>query len=118
MSKTGRTQEQYLMDILEKIEKIRRKIGVNTYRDFIEDEDLVDIIFLNVMIIGEAISQIDLDLLYKTNSDKRYWRRIKDTRNYLIHEYHGVNLKILYGIATKELEELENYVREILEKVR
>lgn len=118
MSKTGRTQEQYLMDILEKIEKIRRKIGVNAYRDFIEDEDLVDIIFLNVMIIGEAISQIDLDLLYKTNSDKRYWRRIKDTRNYLIHEYHGVNLKILYGIATKELEELENYVREMLEKVR
>ena len=63
MSKTGRTQEQYLMDILEKIEKIRRKIGVNAYRDFIEDEDLVDIIFLNVMIIGEAILYMNIMVL-------------------------------------------------------
>lgn len=96
------------------MEKIRKKIKEKIYRDFIEDEDLVDIIFLNIMIIGEAISQIDLVLLYKINSDKRYWRRIKDTRNYLIHEYHGVNLKILYGTATKELEELEKYTREML----
>lgn len=116
MSKSERTQEQYLLDILEKIEKIRKKIKEKTYRDFIEDEDLVDIIFLNIMIIGEAISQVDLYLLYETNSDKRYWRRIKDTRNYLIHEYHGVNLKILYGIATKELKELEEYTREMLKR--
>lgn len=114
MSKDERTQMQYLMDIIEKINRIKKKISNISYREFVENEDLTDIIFLNVMIIGEAVSQLDSELLFKINSDKRYWRRIKDTRNYLIHEYHGVDFKILYDVATKRMDELEENIEKIL----
>ncbi len=52
------------------------------------------------MIIGEAISKIDMRTLLKYNNDKKYWLNIKGTRNFLIHEYHGVDYKLLYKIAT------------------
>jgi len=42
------------------------------------------------------------------------WRLLKDFRNFIVHEYFGVNPQIVYDAATLELEEL----KEIMNKIK
>lgn len=114
-NKTERRELDYILDIYEKIERIESKMKNKTYREFYEDSDLNEIINYNIMIIGEAISNIEMRTLLKYNSDKKYWINIKGTRNILIHEYHGVDFKLLYKIATDLIEDLKSYILKMIE---
>lgn len=106
----------YMVDILEKIAKIKNKIEGKTLEQFIENEDLQEIIEYNLLIIGEAISKIPIEVLLKYNDEKFYWRQIKDMRNFLIHQYWGVSLEMVYQVAVKDIFELENYMKEMVKK--
>lgn len=113
--KSERRELDYILDIYEKIERIEQKMQNKSYREFYEDSDLNEIINYNVMIIGEAISNIDMGTLLKYNPDKRYWINIKGTRNFLIHEYHGVDFKLLYRIATELVKDLKVYILKMID---
>jgi uncharacterized protein with HEPN domain len=106
----------YIIDIIEKIERIKEKVKVEDFDNFIENNDLQEILEYNLMIIGEAVSKIPIEVLKKYNSDDFYWRQIKDMRNYLIHQYWGVSLEMVWEVATKDILELELYCKEMLTK--
>ena len=85
-----------------------------SFEEFLEDSDLQDIIEYNLLIIGEAVSKIPVELLTSYNTQS-YWRQIKDMRNLLIHHYWGVSLEMVYQVAKIDILELENYINLILE---
>lgn len=114
-NKTERREIDYILDIYEKIERIEFKMQNKSYSDFYEDSDLNEIVNYNIMIIGEAISKIDMRTLLKYNNDKKYWLNIKGTRNFLIHEYHGIDYKLLYKVATVLIESLKIYISKMIE---
>ncbi|MEG0135798.1 MAG: HepT-like ribonuclease domain-containing protein [Cetobacterium sp.] len=109
-----REVENYLIDIKEKIAKIKSKREGKTLEDFIEDEDLEIIVEHSLMIIGEATSKIPQEILIKYHDDSSYWRQIKDMRNLLIHQYWGVSIEMVYYVATKKIDELEKYIDKII----
>ncbi|MBO5349708.1 MAG: DUF86 domain-containing protein [Clostridia bacterium] len=45
------------------------------------------------------------------------WRGLKSLRNRIVHDYDGVNLSMIWGFLTEELDELEKQIICIIEKI-
>lgn len=88
-------------DILESIEKIDSYIKNQNFEDFQEDSKTVDAVVRNLEIVGEAANQIPNEVKQKFPSIK--WRQIVGLRNRVIHEYFGVDLKIIWQEIKKDL---------------
>ena len=42
------------------------------------------------------------------------WRGLKALRNRIVHDYDGVNLKMIWGFLNTDLYELESQIKNIL----
>lgn len=68
----------------------------------------------NFEIIGEAASRIPEN--YKLTYPQIEWRILKDFRNFIIHEYFGINNEILWDTIQFRLPELLESVNILLKK--
>ena len=114
MSEKPKQTYNYIVDIIEKIKKIKSKIKNINVEEFKKNSDLQEIIEYNLLIIGEAVSKIPIEILIKYNEEQFYWRQIKDMRNFLIHQYWGVSLEMVYQVAVNDILELESYINEMI----
>jgi uncharacterized protein with HEPN domain len=62
-------------------------------------------------VIGEAVSAL-IDLL-EEQFPHYPWRMVKDFRNLIIHEYFGVDTKIVWDLTRLELDELIKNIEKI-----
>lgn len=108
-----RSQINSAYDILEQIEKIQTKINNVSYDNFKIDDDIQTIIEHKLMIIAEALTNIDIELLLLANDDRVYWRLIKDMRNKMVHEYWGIDIKTVYEVAIEEMDSLKEYTKRV-----
>ena len=95
----------YLEDILGSIRKIEKYISGLTYDTFIQDGLIVDGVIRNLEIIGEAAKHIPLSI--RKTHHLIEWKKITGLRDILIHEYSGVNLKIIWDIVVTKVPELK-----------
>lgn len=101
----------YITDILEAIVRIRSFISFMSYSEF-EKNDLVNsAVVRQLEIIGEAAKNIEPRLRAKYPNIP--WADMCKTRDKLIHAYSGVDLEIVYTIASKELPQLEKVLKEM-----
>ncbi len=117
MHKT-RSQLNFANDMLEQVEKMRLRFSELTFEEFCNNEDLQLAVERRFEIIGEAASNIDLEMLLKVYNDRTYWRIIKDMRNRITHEYWGVSLEIVYKTAKEKMEELEEYIKKLIDELK
>jgi len=101
----------YIADILDSIEAIEEFTSDINYETFINDRKTYSATLREFMVIGEAISKI-IDLL-ETKKPEYPWRMIKDFRNFIIHEYFGVNPQIIFDAVKLELPALKVLVLEL-----
>ena len=105
----------YVDDILESIEAIESYIAdINDFEYFISDRKTYSATIREYIVIGEAILPL-IKLLEKKFPDYE-WRMIKDFRNFIVHEYFGVDLKIIWDITKFELEVMKTKI-EIIKKI-
>ncbi|MCF6309082.1 MAG: DUF86 domain-containing protein [Sulfurimonas sp.] len=109
-----RTSMLYVNDILESIEAIESYLKDTDFEKFQIDRKTYSATIREFIVIGEAISKI-IEILQEA-SPNYPWRMIKDFRNFIIHEYFGVNPKIVYDAATLELDELKKIIKLIKEE--
>ncbi len=57
-----------------------------------------------MIVIGEAVSNLSSEI--KTRFQEIEWILIKDLRNFLIHEYFGIDSEIIWDVVKKELNPL------------
>lgn len=67
-------------------------------------EKLIVLPLREYIIIGEVIAQV-IDLLEEEKPDYP-WRMVKDFRNFIVHEYFGVDAKIVWDLRKLELDTL------------
>lgn len=103
MKKPTRTHKMYVEDILQSMNKIERYIKGLAYETFAENELVVDGVIRNLEIIGEASRNIPQNLRKKHPAIP--WNRMIGLRNIVIHEYHGIDLSIIWQIVTKNIPE-------------
>jgi uncharacterized protein with HEPN domain len=102
-----------IYDILISISKIEHYLQDLRLNDFKKNELVVDAVIRNFEIIGEASNKIPLRIRKKYTDIP--WLEMSDMRNLLIHEYFGVDEKIVWHTAKKYLPKLKNQLEELLE---
>ncbi len=102
----------FVTDILECIEKIERYLTDVSKEQFLGDEKLQDAVVRNLEIIGEAASQIPMDIREKYSEIP--WRQIVGMRHRLIHGYFVVDYEIVWQIAKEELSNLKSGLKKVL----
>ena len=103
----------YLLHIRDAISKIEEytKDGKD---GFLNDQKTQDAVIRNLEIIGEAVKNIPP--AFKNIYPDPPWREIAGMRDVLIHEYFGVDLKIVWGVVENNIPCLKNEIEQLLSK--
>ena len=99
-------------DILGAITRIQQYVEGLTFEQFEADQKTVDAVVRNLEVIGEAVRHLSVnreDLPGETP-----WVDIAGMRNILIHEYFGVDMKIIWHTIVEDLPKLKVQVRGLL----
>ena len=95
--------------IVQKLQGYTEKIltyceGV-TYEEFCRDTKLVEACVFNLSQMGELANRIDAD--YAESHPAIPWRLLYGLRNRIVHDYEGVNLRLIWEIIRDDLPELK-----------
>lgn len=80
-------------DILRAMDKIESYLTGITFSQFKKNELVIDAVVRNFEIIGEASKNIPLSI--RRSHTEIPWNQMCGMRNILIHEYFGVDIKII-----------------------
>ena len=101
----------YIEHILDCIRKIKEFTNGLSLKDFSVNELVQDAVIRNIEIIGEASKKISSDtkqIFYEIP-----WREIAGMRDKLIHDYLGVDVKVVWRTITEDIPILEKQIKEI-----
>ncbi len=102
----------YLTHILEAIETIEGYIDDVFYDNFACNKMMTDAVVRELEIIGEASN--NLSEQFREKHSGIFWRQMKDMRNFLIHEYFGVNTKVVWDTCKNDLPPLKDFINTML----
>ena len=103
----------YLGHIRDAIDKIEHYISSVTFKYFASNDMMIDAVVRELAIIGEATN--NLSEAFRRSHPDIPFRDIIDMRNILIHDYTGVNTKVVWDTCKKNLPELKQFVTDILD---
>lgn len=105
---------QFLNDILSCSDKVIVLTKDKSIEDFVKDWVVVDATIRNLEIIGEAIKNLPAEV--KKKNPQIEWKKFAGLRDILIHEYFGINYKILWDIVSNKIPELKEDIRKIIKE--
>ena len=109
---------QLIFHILKYCERIKKVITFldNDFNNYIDKKNFtsLDSCSFSAFQIGELVGKLSEKL--KNNYSDVPWQKIKGLRNVIVHNYGNIDLKILWKILTKDVEDLNIVCRQILEK--
>jgi len=113
MDKFGLSDLERLQLISDAVDLILTFCKEKSEADFSKDQMLSSSVFYQFIIIGEAIRYVDPELL------ARYpypWHLPRSFRNYVAHEYFGINLKQVYKTITELLPGFKTMIDRMIEE--
>lgn len=103
----NRAIELFVIDVFISIDKVKRfSEHCETSQHLIDDEKTLTATLRELEIIGEAIKHI-LNYPPYQHLITEQWRIIVDFRNYIAHEYFGINYNEVFEIIRVDLLEFE-----------
>jgi len=114
MSKPQR-DKHYLADITEAIGRIISYTKDLTYEQFVNRTMVQDAVLRNLQVIGEATKKVSPSLC-NANSDIP-WREMAGTRDKIVHEYFGINYRIVWEVAHRDLPQILPQLEVILQQL-
>jgi len=107
-----RSPQLLLEDIIESANKILVYTGGLSFEQFLADGRTVDAVIRNFEIIGEAANRLPEEIRDQyPNID---WHRIRGFRNRIVHDYMGIDYKIVWLIKEHFLRQMIAEIRSIL----
>ena len=105
------TSKERLEHALNAIKSIQSYTAGHTEESFLNDPKALDASMYQFTIIGEAIANVEEDIL------KKYpypWYKVKSFRNFILHEYHAIELRVIWDTAMNMLPEFKILIENIL----
>ncbi|MDD5433602.1 MAG: DUF86 domain-containing protein [Candidatus Pacebacteria bacterium] len=103
----------YLHHILDSIARIKQYLNGVSFDVFAKNEMMVGATVRELEVIGEAASKIDK--IIKEKYQELPWNEMIGMRHRLIHEYFGVDLKVVWETCQSNLPELQEKIASIIE---
>ncbi|MEM3479047.1 MAG: DUF86 domain-containing protein [Candidatus Bathyarchaeia archaeon] len=110
-----RDYRDYLQDILDSIKDIEEFTRNMDFEDFARDKKTINAVIRSIEVIGEAAKHIPKSVRDKYPSIP--WKKMAGMRDKLIHEYFGVDVKILWKTIKKDIPPLKPLIENILESL-
>lgn len=111
---TGKSDNLYLLHILEAIEQIEEYLADCDLTSFLETRLIQDGVIRQTEIIGEATKNLSAET--RLCAPDVPWKDIAGMRDKLIHQYFGVDLKSVWLTATEDLPVLKTIISQLLNK--
>jgi len=105
-----------VQDILKAIEKIEHYVKGMTLTKFKQNELVIDAVVRNFEVIGEASKNIPLSV--QRSYPDIPWKEMKGMRDVLIHQYFGVDVKVLWHATQNNLPVLRKHLETLLEDAK
>ncbi len=93
-----REYKDYLFDMVDAIEKIEIFTKGLSYKEFVHDEKTLYAVIRAFEIIGEAAKKIPKKI--RDENKNIPWKQISGMRDKLIHDYFGVDVKVILLAVT------------------
>ena len=104
----------YVEDVVEAMSNAEKFVRGMTFEEFIKDQKTIYAVVRALEIIGEAVRKIPATIR------NRYleipWKNMAGMRDKLIHEYFGVNLRIVWDAVQKDIPPLKPFFEKILKE--
>ena len=104
--------KQRLLHIVESISEIENYISNATFDKFEKDSMMRFASVKQIEIIGEAANYITEET--KTKFPNIQWRQIIGLRHILVHEYFGIDSKLIWQIITNDIPQLKKDMQNVL----
>lgn len=101
-----------IADILEAVQDSLEITRGMDYEAFHQDKKTMKAVLYNLAVIGEAARKVPEEVTARYPAIP--WREMGDMRNVVIHEYFGIDMKILWETIKNELPPIENRLKDIL----
>lgn len=103
-----------IQDILDAIARIQAYVETLDYQRFCDDRKTLDAVERNFIIIGEAASHIPNHV--QESFPMIPWRDMSDMRNYVVHQYWGVESQRIWDTIHEDLPRLVPFLKEIIDE--
>ncbi len=110
-----RDDREFIYDIIEACKRIERYLKGLRYDAFLKNTEKQDAVIRNLEIIGEAVKGLSDG--FKNKHRDIPWKKIAGMRDRLIHFYFGVNLEIVWIVATEEVPALRKTLRKAIKRL-
>lgn len=97
----SRDEGMYLADIVEACDRVASYVHGMDYNRFVGDNRTVDAVVRNLEIVGEATKRVTNEL--RAQAEDVPWRQMARLRDVVAHAYFGVDLRIIWDVATNHL---------------
>jgi uncharacterized protein with HEPN domain len=106
-----RNERLFIDDINDSIRAIESCVEGLSQEDFKKDRKTFSATIRELEIIGEAVNNISDEL--KQKYLHVLWQEIRSFRNKIVHEYFGVDIRIVWDVITNELPILKRQIERI-----
>jgi len=110
-----RTYKDYILDILSSIQEIKEFTEGMAFGEFIKDKKTINAVIRSLEVMGAAVKKIPSEI--KNKYPEIPWKYIAGMRDKLIHEYHGVDLEIVWEVVKTEIPPLKSEFEKILKEL-
>jgi uncharacterized protein with HEPN domain len=105
------TSKERLQHILKAISEIEDFIKEHSKESFLNSSILINATLFQFAVIGEAITHVDNEIL---NRYSYPWYKARAFRNFILHEYHAIEFRVVWDSTQKDLPELKEIILQIL----
>lgn len=105
---TGKERVEHVLKAIQLIESFTQS---HTLKSFLQDEKTIYACLYQYTIIGEATANIDNAVLKKYGYP---WFKVKSFRNFILHEYHAIDIRVIWDTTTETLPGLKELMQKIL----
>lgn len=111
---SGRETKDYVADIVAEIKNLKGFTKGFKYEDFEKDDKTVYACIRSLEIIGEAVKHIPKKIREKYSDVP--WKEMAGMRDILIHDYFGVDAKVLWKTVKENVPQIEKSFKRISEE--
>ncbi len=106
-----RKYNDYIDDILKECSYLINRSKDISFNELLSNDDIQRAFVRSLEIIGEAVKKIPADIL--DSAPEIDWHAVAGMRNILIHEYFGVDYKVIWETIQKDVPQLHSAITKI-----